>query len=60
MNKQEALNEMARQNGQAFYEGRLHERERIIKLLDVLATQEPPFAQMLISNLKLLIKGENK
>ena len=36
------------------------ERERIIKLLDVLATQEPDYAQVLIHNLKVLIKGKNK
>jgi len=36
------------------------ERERIIKLLDALATQEPDYAQVLIHNLKVLIKGENK
>jgi hypothetical protein len=34
------------------------ERERIIKLLDDLATQEPDYAQVLIHNLKVLIKGE--
>ncbi len=36
------------------------ERERIIKMLDALATQEPDYAQVLIRNLKVLIKGENK
>jgi len=40
-------------------QGSRRERERIIKLLDVLATQEPDYAQVLIHNLKVLIKGEN-
>ena len=40
--------------------GVIAERERIIKLLDTLATQEPDYAQVFIHNLKVLIKGENK
>ena len=44
----------------AMAQGERKAEARIIKLLDVLATQEPPFAQTLINNLKILIKGENK
>lgn len=40
-------------------QGEERERERIIELIDILATQEPDYAQVFMHNLKVLIRREN-